>query len=74
MGSSPCGFNEVEIFFDDRALAHLQMVTIAKFRRRGGFTFSWTNKLDADSGRNTIWLDPSFTLFFRYTSKAPPAH
>lgn len=61
-----------EISFDDRALAHLQIVITAKLRRREGFVFTWTNAPGAGSGRSAIWLDPSSTLFFRYFGSKPP--
>ena len=72
MGILLYGASGTEIPFDDRALAHLQIVITAKLRRREGFVFSWTNAPGAGSGRSAIWLDPSSTLFFRYFGSRPP--
>ena len=73
MGTLLYGSAGTEISFDDRALAHLQIVITAKLRRREGFVFSWTSSPGAGSGRSAIWLDPSSTLFFRYFGSRPPA-
>jgi hypothetical protein len=55
-----------EINFDDRLLAHLQIVIGAKLRRGESFYFSWVNAHDADRGRTTIWLHPSMSLKYKY--------
>lgn len=58
--------------FEDRVLAHLQVVIVNKLRRREGFTMSWKEDVAAGSGRNCIWLDASLPLRFRFDgSKAP---
>ncbi|MGL4340180.1 MAG: ATP-dependent DNA ligase [Rhodoglobus sp.] len=72
MGTLLYGHSGTEIAFDDRALAHLQIVITAKLRRREGFVFSWTGAPGSGNGRSAIWLDPSSTLFFRYLGSRPP--
>lgn len=72
MGSLIYGNSALEFTFEDRALAHLQIVITAKLRRREGFVFSWTTAADSGSGRNSIWLDPSSTLYFRYFGSRMP--
>ena len=52
--------------FDDRLLAHLQIVISAKLRRREGFYMSWREPTASGSGRVSIWLDPGIPLMFRY--------
>ncbi|MWV47920.1 ATP-dependent DNA ligase [Rathayibacter sp. VKM Ac-2803] len=58
---------------DDRALAHLQIVMVNKFRRNEAFAF----QLDASSahgtGRQTIWLHPSIPLQFSFNGSRMPA-
>ncbi len=66
MGILFYGSPGTEIPFDDRALAHLQMVMTAKLRRREGFVFSWANSRSDGSGRGAVWIDPSSTLYFQY--------
>jgi hypothetical protein len=73
MGSLIYGSQNIEIAFDDRALMHLQIVITAKLRRRESFIFTWTNSLDMGSGRSAIWLDPSSTLYYRYSGNRMPS-
>ena len=73
MGSLFYGSPGTEIAFDDRALAHLQIVITAKLRRRESFVFSWTNSVKDGGGRGALWLDPSSALYFHYSGSRPPA-
>lgn len=73
MGTLLYGSSSIDVQFDDRALAHLQIVITAKLRRKESFVFSWTNSPEQGSGRASIWLDPSSILFFRYAGSRPPA-
>ncbi len=73
MGSLLYGNPGTEIAFDDRALAHLQIVITAKLRRRESFVFSWSNTLREGSGRGAVWLDPSSTLYFHYAGSRQPS-
>jgi hypothetical protein len=73
MGNLLYGTNNSEITFEDRALAHLQIVIIAKLRRQESLAFSWVNAPSAGSGRSTIWLAPSSDLQFRFAGSRPPA-
>ncbi|MFM9919734.1 ATP-dependent DNA ligase [Lacisediminihabitans sp. H27-G8] len=71
MGSLHYGAVNGEIAFDDRALAHLQVVIVAKLRRHESFQFSWTNSQARGGGRNSIWLSPGSSLLFRYSGNRP---
>ena len=73
MGFLIYGSPGTEIPFDDRVLAHLQIVITSKLRRDESFVFSWMTPPEAGSGRNAIWLDPSSTLYFRYSGSRPPS-
>jgi hypothetical protein len=60
--------------FDDRVLAHLQIVIWAKVRRGEQFAFSWT---DGESerngyGRTSIWISPNISLSFQYFGSKMP--
>lgn len=52
-----------EIFeMDDRTLAHVEIVVLAKLRRREAFAFT----LERDGGgRSTLWVGTDATLQFR---------
>jgi hypothetical protein len=56
----------IEISFDDRALAHIQLVISAKLRRGEKFFFSWQDSLSVGSGRSSIWLEQSIPLYFKF--------
>jgi len=62
----------VTVDFEDRVLAHLQLVIGAKLRRGESFHFSWREEAAAGSGRTTLWLHPHVSLVFRFwAGKAP---
>jgi hypothetical protein len=54
------------IEFDDRTLAHLQVVIGSKLRQRQSFFFSWLESVDGGSGRGSIWIDAAIPLTFSY--------
>ncbi|MFT2690571.1 hypothetical protein [Clavibacter zhangzhiyongii] len=59
--------------FDDRLLAHLQLVIGAKLRRGEAFYFSWRDDVEVGDGRTTIWMHNSLPLVFKYHgSRVPP--
>jgi hypothetical protein len=53
---------------DDRPLAHLQVVMLAKLRRKEAFAFTWEREAVAGSGRTTIWVTPTMCLEFEFHS------
>lgn len=72
MGSLTYGHPGIVIAFDDRALAHLQIVITTKLRLRQSFLFSWSDSTAQGSGRNSIWLDPTSILYYRFDGSRPP--
>jgi hypothetical protein len=58
-GSPPVAFD-----LDDRVLAHVEIVVLAKLRRNESFAFSLAGKGDA---RTSIWVSPASDLQFEYT-------
>jgi len=63
----------VVVDFDDRLLAHLQMVIATKLRRGESFAFSWRDDAAVGDGRTTIWLHPALPLVFKYFGGKQPA-
>jgi len=55
---------------DDRTLAHLKVVMLAKLRRHESFCVSWPH-CDG-SGRSTIWVGPGIPLRFVFESAESP--
>ncbi|GAA1000751.1 MULTISPECIES: DUF7882 family protein [Subtercola] len=72
MGKLIYGSSGIEVVFDDRALAHLQIVVGNKLRRRESFFFSWKDDAEMGSGRSSLWLDPSIPLYFKYFGSKVP--
>ena len=58
--------------FDDRVLAHLQVVFWAKLRRGEQFSFTWVDSQRNGMGRSSIWLSPSISLTFDYFGSKMP--
>jgi hypothetical protein len=59
--------------FDDRLLAHLQIVIVNKLRRGESFVMSWRVSADAGSGRAAIWMHPSLPLYFEFGGSRVPS-
>jgi hypothetical protein len=68
LGTLLYGNSRLEIEFDDRVMAHLQLVISTKLRRREPFFFSWRDDPAIGDGRSSIWLDPAIPLHFRFSS------
>ncbi|MFE7843582.1 ATP-dependent DNA ligase [Microbacterium sp. NPDC057407] len=64
--------NGVKVDFDDRTLAHLQVVIASKLRRSESFHFSWKDDASIGDGRTTVWVHPSASLVFKYYGSRPP--
>ena len=59
-GSPPASFD-----IDDRTLAHVELVVLAKLRRNESFALTIDEPKDA---RQTIWVNSSSTLRFQFGS------
>jgi hypothetical protein len=73
MGSLLYGASMVEVTFEDRVLAHLQVVMSAKLRRGETFFFTWLDDPAIGGARNAAWISPATPLYFRYSGSRPPA-
>jgi hypothetical protein len=67
------GDSRTPIEIDDRALAHLRFVMLAKLRRGEGFGFSWSHGSAHGGGRSTVWMHPSIPLQFEFDGSRSPA-
>ena len=56
----------VEVEFDDRVLAHLQVVIVTRFRRNESLVVSWLHSPAVGDGRASMWMTPSLPVFFRF--------
>ena len=59
--------------FDDRTLAHLQIVMGAKLRRNEAFYFSWKDDASIGNGRSVIWMHPTIPVAFKFFGSRPPS-
>lgn len=66
-------YDSTNIEFDDRLLAHLQIVIVNKLRRGESFVMSWRDSVDVGDGRSAIWLDPSIPLYFKFDGSRVPS-
>jgi hypothetical protein len=57
---------DTEVHIDDWTLAHLETVIVSKLRRAETLTFTWHIPEERGGGEETIWLQPSIPLRFRY--------
>lgn len=59
--------------FDDRVLAHLQVVMCTKLGRGESFPFTWKEDPATGGGRTTVWVNPSRPLRFVYHGSRAPS-
>jgi hypothetical protein len=73
MGKLYYGAARYEVEFEDRVLAHLQLVMTGKLRRSEAFLLSWTTPVERGSGRSAIWIHPTTDLHFQFSGNSRPA-
>lgn len=71
VGELRYGDSDAPIKIDDRTLAHLQAVVVAKLRRHECFTVSWRHDSQSAPGRSTIWVHPAIPLRFVFDDGEP---
>ncbi|WP_165068732.1 DUF7882 family protein [Marisediminicola senii] len=72
MGKLIYGAARFEVSFDDRVLAHLQIVMTAKLRRTEAFILSWTNPSSTGGGRQLVWVTPYTDLHYAFSGNSVP--
>lgn len=70
MGTLYYGSHNTPIEINDRALAHLKAVIVAKLRRGEAFTLSFQH--EDGSGRSTVWLSSAIPLRFTFEEAQRP--
>lgn len=65
--------SSLEADFDDRTLAHAQIVIGTKLGKGESFYFSWKDAGAIGDGRTSIWLNPAIPLRFKFHGGRPPA-
>lgn len=64
---------QVRAEFEDRLLAHLQIVIGNKLRRGEAFYFTWKEELSVGGGRSAVWMHPGASLVFKFSGGRAPA-
>ncbi|TFB67433.1 MULTISPECIES: ATP-dependent DNA ligase [Cryobacterium] len=64
--------SSITVDFDDRVLAHIQLVIGAKLRRGESFYFSWRDDPLVGGGRSTVWMHPGISLAYKYFGSKTP--
>jgi hypothetical protein len=72
VGKLVYGNSDLKIVIDDRVLAHLQIVIVAKLRRNESFLLNWTNEPAVGDGRSSVWLHQAIPLYFVFDSTENP--
>jgi len=63
----------LNVDFDDRVLAHIQVVVGAKLRRGEPFYFTWRDDPKSGDGRSSIWMHPGIPISFKYYGSRSPS-
>jgi hypothetical protein len=63
----------VKVDFEDRLLAHLQLVIGAKMRRGESFHFTWKDDTSIGDGRTTVWIHPRVSIVYKFYGSRKPA-
>jgi hypothetical protein len=72
MGILYYGASRLKVEFDDRFLAHLQIVVTSKLRRGESFTINWRDDQKVGNGRSSVWVSPSTDLHFKFSGARVP--
>ncbi len=63
----------VKVDFEDRLLAHLQLVIGTKLRRGETFFFTWRDDSSVGDGRTSVWMRPQASLVYKYYGSRQPS-
>ncbi|UYN83504.1 MAG: hypothetical protein KIT89_12610 [Microcella sp.] len=66
-------YHNEDFSFDDRLLAHMQVVISTKLRRGENFFLTWALPADAGSGRHALWVDNGVPIHITYSGSRPPS-
>ncbi|MDQ1085367.1 MULTISPECIES: ATP-dependent DNA ligase [Microbacterium] len=64
--------SNIKVEFEDRLLAHLQAVIMAKVRRGETFTFTWKDDISTGGGRTCVYIHSGVSLVFKFHGGRTP--
>lgn len=62
----------IAVDFEDRLLAHLQIVIVQRFRRNEPLVMSWLDSLAIGDGRSSLWMTPTLPVYFKFAGSKVP--
>ncbi|MDH2443356.1 ATP-dependent DNA ligase [Amnibacterium sp. CER49] len=65
-------YDGARIEFDDRTLAHLQVVIVGRIRRGESVLVGWLDALADGDGRTAIWIDAALPVRFEFADAHLP--
>ena len=65
-------YDGARVEFDDRVLAHLQVVIVQRLRRHESVLISWFDALQDGDGRSSVWLSSALPVRFEFATPRPP--
>lgn len=65
-------YDGTTVQFEDRLLAHLQIIIVQKFTKKESFLLSWKDGPSFGDGRGSIWLSPNLPLYFKFLGSKSP--
>lgn len=63
----------IKVDFEDRLLAHLQIVIGTKIRRGESFHFTWKDDASIGDGRTSVWIHPRCSMVYKFYGSRRPA-
>lgn len=66
-------YDGAQFEFEDRLLAHLQVVISSKLRRSEPFFLSWTPDASTGDGRHALWVDSGVPIHISYAGHRSPS-
>jgi hypothetical protein len=60
------------VHLEDRALTHLQIVIVNKFRKGESFLMSWKDAAEVGDGRSAVWMHPHMQVYFKFEGSRVP--
>ena len=70
MATFTYGTPAVDYEFDDRLLAHLRVVIVAKLRRSESFLFTWIDHSGPEDMQESLWIHPGASIRFEIRDSA----
>ena len=65
--------NSIKVDFEDRTLAHLQIVITNKLKHGEPFHFTWKDDASIGDGRTVVWINPHSSLVFKFYGSRRPS-